>query len=296
MSNIEQVKPVEQVLTVTRAALERTGAFQGFAPNAEPYLDAFFNTETPKFLPRPAAEEDPSHKQLIPYCLLVHGGKILSYARGKSGGEKRLHAKYSLGIGGHINPVDNTGAAISQNVYENAVLRELAEEISFPKILSRRIAGLINDDSNPVGQVHLGVVEVFELESEEVQALEDAISKPEFVAIDELKEDRENYEGWSQIVIDNIDTILPTQSYHFSCGDSSNGSIGFCAQVKARSEKEAVAQLQEAMPEQIDLHRDLPFDERERLGIEYITAYFNSGNITKEDIDFVEPAGEEEGN
>ena len=58
------------------------------------------------FLDRAAAEDDPCHKQLIPYCIFRHRDRILHYTRGKSGGESRLHALGSVGIGGHVNPID----------------------------------------------------------------------------------------------------------------------------------------------------------------------------------------------
>ena len=46
-----------------------------------------------------------------------------------------------------------------------------------------RLVGLINDDSTPVGSVHLGVVHVLELERPEVRPREDGLAEAEFVPI-----------------------------------------------------------------------------------------------------------------
>ena len=60
------------------------------------------------FLPRPEAEQDPGYRQIIPYVLLCRGEKVFATRRLNKGGEARLHGKVSVGIGGHINPVDET--------------------------------------------------------------------------------------------------------------------------------------------------------------------------------------------
>jgi len=196
---------IEHILTIPRAVFDSVGTFQGFSPTIAPYLSAFFADDSACFLPRPAAEDDPTHKQLIPYCVFVSGGKVLKYQRGGSGGEKRLTAKYSIGVGGHINPVDFSGKRFDLDAYEAAVQRELKEEVVIVgDIISRKIVGLINDDSNPVGRVHLGVVEVFELSEPSVAPNEDAILAPEFVDIDSLLATRDAFETWSQIAMDNL--------------------------------------------------------------------------------------------
>ena len=99
---------MEHVLVVKRALFDELGSFQGFPGDVNTYLSAFLNPENNFFKERPAAELDPTHKQLIPYTLFHHAGRYLVYTRGGSSGEKRLVAKNSVGIGGHINPVDQT--------------------------------------------------------------------------------------------------------------------------------------------------------------------------------------------
>jgi predicted NUDIX family phosphoesterase len=195
---------MEQVLVIPRAVFDQLGAFQGFEPGVERYLPAMLDPEANFFMDRPAAEEDPGHKQIIPYSILRHGGRYLSYTRGGKGGEKRLHAKRSIGIGGHINPVDQTQAHLGEQTYFNGVERELQEELRIAGGHTQRVLGLINDDSNEVGRVHLGVVHLFDLESDEVTANEDAIQDLRFVPLDELVADVDGLESWSSICVRHL--------------------------------------------------------------------------------------------
>lgn len=87
-------------------AFEEAGYFQGHREGGDHYLNAFMKPGVASFMDREAAENDPSHKQIIAYAIFCHQGRILHYTRGGSGGEARLHDKGSIGIGGHINPVD----------------------------------------------------------------------------------------------------------------------------------------------------------------------------------------------
>ena len=154
---------------------------------------------------RGAAEDDPSHKQLIPYCIFRCGGRILHYTRGKSGGESRLHAKISVGVGGHINPVDTGKGRTGANAYHAAVAREVDEELEISGISTQHIIGLLNDESNAVGQVHLGIVHLIELESEAVISREDALMDLGFAPLAELNGVLyERLETWSQYCIRHL--------------------------------------------------------------------------------------------
>jgi len=154
---------------------------------------------------RAEAEADPTHKQLIPYCLIRCGTSILNYTRGKSGGEDRLHAKLSVGVGGHINPVDTGNGRTGRDAYFAAVERELHEELVFDSAHTNRIAALLNDDSNEVGRVHLGIVHVIEVENTRIAAREDAVANLCFSELAELQGPLfANLESWSQHVIQDI--------------------------------------------------------------------------------------------
>jgi predicted NUDIX family phosphoesterase len=157
---------------------------------------------------RDLAETDPTHKQIIPYSLFHHQGRLLHYVRGKKSGEQRLASKGSLGIGGHINTEDAAAASLVRSTYENGVEREVNEELKLGCSYTQRIVGLLNDDSNEVGQVHLGVVHVFDLASMEVQPNEAPITQLEFLTRAELQARREMLESWSQILFDHWDALL----------------------------------------------------------------------------------------
>ena len=176
----------EQILVIKRSLFDELGAFDGFNPDWNHYLDTLLNPANNFFMDRAEAEDDPSHKQIIPYCIFHHEGEILHYTRGKTSGESRLHAQGSVGIGGHINPVDAVEDNLGQATYYAAVEREIDEELNISGDYNNRIVGLINDDSNPVGKVHLGIVHLFEVESKEIASNEDALANLAFQSQERL--------------------------------------------------------------------------------------------------------------
>ncbi len=161
--------------------------------------------ETAFFLPRKEAEESKTYKQLIPYCLIFdQDGKLLSYRRTSKGKETRLHAKYSVGVGGHINPEDEV---VEEALVYRAICRELREEVGLlvePGRLS--FLGFVNDDDNPVGFVHFGLVVVLEISPEEEARLqfETTFAEARFLSLKEVWERREHYETWSSLVIEGL--------------------------------------------------------------------------------------------
>ena len=198
----------ERVLVVPRALFDQLGAFQGFSPEADHYLPAFLDPQNNFFMAREHAEDDPSHKQIIPYAVFRHGDRILHYVRGSKSGEQRLAAKGSVGIGGHINSEDAEQACLERDTYMTGVEREVNEELRLAAGYAQRIVGLINDDSNEVGQVHIGVVHVFDLEADDAQPNESPITELAFLSRSELTARRDSLETWSQICVDHLDSIL----------------------------------------------------------------------------------------
>ena len=196
----------EQVLVVPRALFEEIGAFAGIRTSGlEEGVSRLLDPESHFFMDRAAAEEDPSHKQLIPYCIFRCGDRILHYTRGKSGGESRLHAKISVGVGGHVNPVDMDGGKTGSDAYHAAVTREIEEELDLPEDHQHRIIALLNDESNPVGQVHLGIVHLVDLKSDAVASREDALADLGFSTLAELNGPLfERLETWSQFCIRHL--------------------------------------------------------------------------------------------
>ena len=200
----------EQVLVIRRSLFDEIGSFHGLNPEISRYLPVFLQAGNHFFVPRVEAEEDPSLKQLIPYVVVTAGEKILHYRRGSGSGETRLLKKGSVGIGGHINDGDGLGDAFDTAAYQRALMRELQEEISIGSPFIERPLALLNDDSNPVGAVHLGIVHQCHLAEPAVTANEEAIAELGFLSREELSERNDQLESWSQIVIEgwgNLRTI-----------------------------------------------------------------------------------------
>jgi predicted NUDIX family phosphoesterase len=194
----------ELVLTFPRALLNEIGAFQGLQTSIDRYIPRILEAQNTRYVPRSRAEEDPSFKQVIPYVLIRKGDTLLHYVRGKGSGEKRLVAKGSIGIGGHINHRDEHLFGSGLDFYADAVQRELHEELRMDGHFQTRIVGLINDDSTPVGQVHFGVVHLCDLGEDNVSRGEPCITDLRFLTLDELKGRREQMENWSQLCLDFV--------------------------------------------------------------------------------------------
>lgn len=200
----------EMVLVVRRALLEKLGIFHGLNFDVEGWLPALLSRENNFFMERSRAELDPNFKQIIPYVLLVHGGRVLHYVRGKKAGEQRLVSKGSIGIGGHMNDGDEHLFALDKEAYLEGVRREVCEELNVQTDFENHIVALLNDDTTEVGRVHLGVVHIFALATDNVQKREAMITNLAFLDKDELLARRDTMETWSQICLDSLDRLLLT--------------------------------------------------------------------------------------
>jgi predicted NUDIX family phosphoesterase len=198
----------ENVLVFPRSLFEQLGVFQGFSAEVDRYLPAILDKKNNSFQPRAQAETNPNFKQIIPYVVVTDGNSVLHYVRGKKAGEQRLVAKGSIGIGGHINDEDHTLFAFGLQAFQDAVKREVCEELTVQGTFDAKPVGLINDDSTEVGRVHFGVVHVLFRTPEKVRKNEQVITQVEFVAIDELQKRREQMETWSQLCLDHLQALL----------------------------------------------------------------------------------------
>jgi predicted NUDIX family phosphoesterase len=198
----------EQVLVVERKVVEQVGMFHGLAFDVERYLSRLFAKGVPRFMPRSQAEKNPAYKQLIPYVIMACDGKVLSYVRGKRAGETRLVGNRSIGIGGHINPADDM--PLFSNFYDAycaAVEREVAEEVSVETGHKDRVVALLNDDSNEVGQVHLGIVHYWTLDAPQVSRKEQMITQMTFMTPAQLQEVQGTLETWSALCLAGLDKM-----------------------------------------------------------------------------------------
>ncbi len=188
----------ERVLVVPTQALRDAGLFQGFSDRVEHYLAHLLQPHWLRYLPRPDAETDPEFKQLIPYVVLRYQGQVFHYQRG-GGGEARLHAKRSIGLGGHICSDDGQADA---DAYRVGLWRELREEVDLGELLREQCLGLINDDATPVGQVHLGIVHLLDLASPTVRSREAALLGGGFAPLERLRAEVDAFESWSRFLLD----------------------------------------------------------------------------------------------
>ena len=139
----------EKILVIPTKLFHDLGYFQGFSSDVERYWPRLLEGDHIEYRPRGEMEDDPSFKQLIPYVLFrwtdAEGNHhLFEYLRGSGQGERRLHAKRSVGVGGHISTVDaDTGD--THDAYLEGMARELAEEVAIEAGCVTKIAGLIND-------------------------------------------------------------------------------------------------------------------------------------------------------
>jgi predicted NUDIX family phosphoesterase len=168
------------------------------------------------FVERERAERTPAWKQVIPYCVVTSGERVLLMKRRAKGGESRLHDKLTIGVGGHINPVDRE--LDERGLVRAAARREIAEEIQIEGEYDLRLAGYLNDDSNPVGAVHLGLVFAASTSST-VRIREEDVLEGQLVGLEELRASRArgaNLETWSSLLVDHVEsfTAAPTRPSH----------------------------------------------------------------------------------
>lgn len=187
----------ERVLVVPRASVPDGGAWHGLRSDG---LDAFLATVAAvgRFEPRTAMEFDPNHKQLIPYLVLRDGRDYFLMRRTKAGGDARLHDRWSIGVGGHLNPGDAD--------LLGGLRREWREELVADFEPEFVPLALLNDDSTAVGAVHLGVVFVADaagrpVRVRETDKLEGAFRPPAAVA-----DVRDDLETWSRIVFEALES------------------------------------------------------------------------------------------
>lgn len=152
------------------------------------------------FHPRSAMETDPRWKQVIPYPLLRHGEAWFLMRRTTAGSDARLHERYSLGVGGHVNPADRT----DRPNLRDALVREWHEELIADFVPELAFVGLLNDDSTPVGAVHLGAVYVGDAAGRPVAIRETDKLSGAFEPTEAVAAVADRLETWSRIAFDHL--------------------------------------------------------------------------------------------
>jgi predicted NUDIX family phosphoesterase len=186
------------ILVIERKHIPEPLLKQGFNPASESLVKSLLENPQLFFMQRDLAENDPNYKQLIPYVVFQSPKGFFSYQRGKASSETRLRMLRSLGVGGHIEKEDGD---IGQNSYVKGLWRELKEEVGIDPSNNIKLLGFINDDSNDVGKVHLGIVHLYQLETSDLESKELNLTDCKFSSISKIKEEEESFETWSRLLI-----------------------------------------------------------------------------------------------
>jgi predicted NUDIX family phosphoesterase len=186
----------EQVLVVPRASLMGDPGWHGVTSAG---LDGFESivARDGDFRDRAAMEADRAWKQVIPYLVLRDGPRYFLMRRTRAGGDARLHDRWSIGIGGHLNPGDGDLAG--------GLRREWAEEIEADFEPDFQLVGLLNDDTTEVGSVHVGAVYVAEAEGRPVVIRETDKLEGSFADAASVAAVEDRLETWSALVFRHLE-------------------------------------------------------------------------------------------
>jgi predicted NUDIX family phosphoesterase len=186
----------ERVLVVPRDLVPDRASWYGLRTDG---IDAFLGVvaDHGRYEPRVAMEVDPSFKQIIPYLVLRDGERFFLMRRTRAGSDARLHDRWSIGVGGHVDPGDDGLAG--------GLRREWHEELvaDFEPVFTPY--ALLNDDTTEVGAVHLGVVILAEAEGRAVSVRETEKLSGAFATPGEVAAGAEHLETWSRIVFDALE-------------------------------------------------------------------------------------------
>lgn len=183
----------ERILVVRREYLFTQGAWQGLRQDGLDSMVRIVN-EKGEYYQRSAMENDPTYKQIIPYLVFTHENRYFLMQRKASASEQRLKNKMSLGIGGHLREEDLRGRSIF-----DWARREFHEEVQYQGKVTIEPLGILNDDSDSVGQVHLGLVLLVKGDSPAI-SIKSELKQGCLVTLAECSLYQSEMESWSQLV------------------------------------------------------------------------------------------------
>lgn len=196
----------ELILVVPRSVLFIQETIHGISTrNIDRYIEVIKKNR--QYLPRSLMEQDSNYKQIIPYLIFKHADKYFLMQRTSTSSEQRLKNKYTLGIGGHIRQED----MINQDSIFDWAYREFHEEVAYNDQFSIRTIGLLNDDTNPVGKVHLGIVLLLEGTTPEIK-IKSELKQGNLLTAQQCMAYYDSMESWSRLVIDYLITYSSSSS------------------------------------------------------------------------------------
>ena len=187
----------ERVLVVPRSVVPEVAGWYGVRLHGVPAFLEIVAREG-RFQAREAMERDPAYKQVIPYLVLRDGARYFLMHRTRAGGDTRLHDRWSIGVGGHLNPGD-------ADVF-GGLRREWREEVDAAFEPDFQPIALLNDDTTEVGSVHIGVIVVADAAGRPVRVRETDKLEGEFVDPAEVRAVVDRLETWSALVFDALES------------------------------------------------------------------------------------------
>ncbi len=167
-----------------------------------------------EYMQRGIAEENRDYKQPIGYWVVINEeNKMFVYKRGwadSAAGDARLHNKIAVGVGGHIEKEEEN----SKNPIKDTLIREVEEEINLkPKNIKEVVSiGYINDDNDPVWEVHIGACYIIFTQNFSFELMDGEIASGEFIEISEYEKMIESgdykIETWSTILLGPLKKYL----------------------------------------------------------------------------------------
>ena len=185
----------EHILVVKRSYLFPHGDWHGLAEHDFDHYMHIINHKK-EFHPRSLMENDPTYKQIIPYLIFTHDNKFFLMQRRATASESRLQNKVTLGIGGHVRQED-----IKENSLFAWATREFHEEVNYIGNVSVKPVGILNDDTDDVGKVHIGFVLLLTGDSPNI-SIKSELKSGTLVSLQECIEQKNCMESWSQFVVD----------------------------------------------------------------------------------------------
>lgn len=198
--NAVSTKPDESILVVPRDLLFIRGAWQGLLTEHVDYYQGLVASKA-QYHWRSVMEQDATYKQIIPYMIFEYNNSYFLMERRSTASEQRLKSKLSLGIGGHIRQEDMAGGTLF-----DWARREFHEEVQYDGALTIETLGVLNDDSDSVGQVHLGFILLLHGTTPHI-SIRSEHKEGTLIAFEEMEYYLERMESWSQIVWRHIRTL-----------------------------------------------------------------------------------------
>ena len=188
---------MEKVLVVPTTLLENHLQNKSFiTENILEVLDVIKHNHL--YVPREYAEYAPEYKQIIPYVILISKSGYFLTKRLKKQTEKRLHGLCSIGLGGHINPEEET----LDDVIIAGMRRELLEEVGLEDFTATDCVGIINDHSADVSNYHIGRVYPLFV-NQNIRVRETSKMTGQWAAEEVVNQTVDNLESWSKIAWEN---------------------------------------------------------------------------------------------